>query len=474
MAIAVNPNPEIADWARRFAELEAKFTLLLAENVKLKEENAELKRRLGMDSSNSSKPPSTNSPFKRPPPQPPSGKKPGGQPGHKGNHRQLSETVDQVDTCAPHDCKHCGEVFSVGDLVGAPLIHEIIEVEVKHHVRRIELHAARCPKCRKTTRAPLPAGTPSGNFGPNVHAIIALMTVRGVSRSDIQKLFKALFDIDISIGSIDNACTRVHESAEDAIEQIFKFIEESGVAHADETGWHVRGKLGWMWGALVAGAELFRFDPKRNRDALRELVGKFSGILHSDRWGPYKLFSPENRQLCHSHLRRDLQAIIDAGGEMAEMAKKMLALSDEMFAIWHSFERDELDVQALETLMEPVKDGWQDGATTMAAGEKGKARALGKSMLALWPALWNFLVYEGVQPTNNAEEQAMRTPVKIRKNAFGSTSNGGAQRMAGLLTVAGTAKRQNINLFKWLVHAMECKNRGLPAPTLLWGYVSTA
>jgi len=105
------------------------------------------------------------------------------------------------------------------------------------------------------------------------------------------------------------------------------------------------------------------------------------------------------------------------------------------------------------------------------------ATALAQKSASAWrcdPALWNFLVYEGVQPTNNAQEQAMRTPVKIRKNAFGSTSDAGAQRMAGLLTVAGTAKRQNINLFKWMVHAMDCKNRGLPAPTLLLGYVSTA
>ncbi len=59
---------------------------------------------------------------------------------------------------------------------------------------------------------------------------------------------------------------------------------------------------------MTKEAELFRFDRRRNTDALCMLLGMFDGIVHSDCWKPYELFSPELRQLCHAHLRRDIQS----------------------------------------------------------------------------------------------------------------------------------------------------------------------
>ena len=255
---------ELQDLRRQVAELLEVVGALRAENAVLKAENAalkvkvvELERRLGMDSSNSSKPPSSNSPFKRPPPTPPSGRKPGGQPGHPGKFRKLSTTPDVVVPCKPCACEHCYAELGDHDLVGEPMVREVIDIEVKHHVRHIKLFEARCPACHKKTRAQAPAGTPPGTFGPSVDAAIGLLTMHGVSRGDVQKFIKALFDLDISIGAIDQACTHVADASADAVEEIARHIEAAGVVHADETGWDVRGKLGWLWVALTAEAELF-------------------------------------------------------------------------------------------------------------------------------------------------------------------------------------------------------------------------
>ena len=474
MATVEALQAEVADLRRQVAELQATVKALLAENAALRAENtvlkaevASLKGRLGMDSSNSSKPPSTDSPFKRPPPQPSTGKRPGAQRGHKGRYRRQAATADVMETVAPCACAHCGEALGAGDVTGRPFVREIVDIEVKHHVRHIELLAAKCPKCRKKTRAQAPAGTPTGAFGPQVQATVGLMTMQGISRGDAQKLLKSMFDLDMSIGSIDKACTDVERSVDAAVEQVAKHIGDAAVAHADETGWHVRGKLGWLWSALAKGAEYFRFDPKRDRDALRALVGEFSGLLHSDRWGPYKLFAPEMRQLCHAHLRRDIQALIDADGADTAVGKRLLELSNEMFALWHAFERKEIDAAALENQMVPVKSGWEAAARTLAQRPQGKGRALGRSLLALWPALWNFVEYELVQPTNNEQEQGLRKAVKIRKNSFGSTSEAGAKRMAALLTVLGTARRQGVHLLRWLADALDRRTRGLAPPLLL-------
>lgn len=473
-------SSELADLRRLVAELlaevaalRAENAALRAENAALKAENADLRARLGLNSTNSSQPPSTDSPFKRPPPKAPTGKKPGGQRGHRGHFRQLSQTPTEVVTVAPCACEHCGTDLAAGDVAGAAYVHEVVDIEVKHHVRQVQMWAAKCPKCKRSTRAKAPAGTPTGNFGPSLEAAIGMLTAQGTSRSDVQKLVDDLFGIQMSTGAIDSVCTRVAESVEDAVEQVAEHVSDAGVAHADETGWHVRGKLGWLWATLTADAELFRFDARRNRDALAVLLRGFGGVLHSDRWGPYKRYAEAMRQLCHAHLRRDMQALIDRGGPIGEIGRRLLALSNTMFSIWHRFEAKAIDSIALQSEMAPVQASWQSEATALAACT-GKGRALGKSMLQLWPALWNFLLYEGVVPTNNSMEQAIRKAVKIRKNTFGSTSDDGARRTASLLTVLGTARRQKARLMSFLVDALDRRNRRLPGPLLLAGLAPAA
>ncbi len=427
---------------------------------------AELKARVDMNSGNSSKPPSTDSPFKRPPPSAPTGRKPGAQPGRAGKFRRLAQTADNSESVRPCACVHCG-LDLTGSAACSTTVREVVDIEVKAHVRHIELAAVRCPGCKKRTRAVAPSGTPKGAFGPNLQAAIGLLTMQGTCRGDIQKLLQALFKVDIAIGSIDNTLTTLASASADAVDQIWHHVNAQGVAHADETGRHVRGKLGWMWSAIVAGAEYFRFDPRRNREALFQLIGVFEGILHSDRWGPYALFRPEERQLCHAHLRRDLQAIIDRGGPDAEVAKRMLALSDAMFETWHRFGEKAIDGATMAAQMQPVKDGWKQGATELEQCGKSKSQALGRSLLALWPALWTFIDVEDVQPTNNAQEQALRKLVKLRKNCFGSTSDTGAKRTASLMTVFGTARKQGRSVFQWLAAAMDRYNRGLSGALLL-------
>jgi len=281
-------------------------------------------------------------------------------------------------------------------------------------------------------------------------------------------LLRALFDVQMSLGSAQNSCERIDASIAAEVQKIADFIARAEVIHADETGWYVRGKLAWMWAALTHEAELFRFDRRRNTDALCRLLGMFDGIVHSDRWKPYELFSPEFRQLCHAHLRRDIQAIIDRGGKDAKIGERLLDLRNQMFDVWHRFERGELDAAGLCQYMAPIQAAWKlAAATAVAAGTVSKTRALGGSMLKLWPALWNFVEYERVVPTNNEAERSIRRPVKIRKNSFGSTCDRGAEMIAHFMTVFGTAKRQDVALLDWLTRRRAAMLAGLPGPPLL-------
>ena len=197
------------------------------------------------------------------------------------------------------------------------------------------------------------------------------------------------------------------------------------------------------------------------------VLGSFAGILHSDRWKPYALYSPRMRQICHSHLRRDIQAVIDRGGIDKALGERWLALSNAMFHEWHAYERAELDGPGLSARIAPILSDWQAVARKATAAESSKTRVLGKSMLELWPAMWNFLQFEGVQPTNNEAERAQRKGVKIRKNTFGSTSPEGARMIGHFLTVLGTAKRQGVRFVQCLVETREAFLRGVHGPALL-------
>jgi transposase len=118
-------------------EAHALILRLLEENAKLTAQVAELmgrvtelEARLGMNSSNSHKPPSTDSPFKRPPPVPPSGRKPGGQPGHKAHQRAVLP-ADEVVELKPCTCEHCGAALSEADLRGEPTRHQRVDIEFR-------------------------------------------------------------------------------------------------------------------------------------------------------------------------------------------------------------------------------------------------------------------------------------------------------------------------------------------------------
>ncbi|MSQ84776.1 MAG: hypothetical protein EXR77_18205 [Myxococcales bacterium] len=205
----------------RVAELERLLVAALAESAALRAEVKELKARLGLDSSNSSRPPSTDSPFKAPPPKPPTGKKPGAQPGRLGKFRRLAATPDKTQHIIPCSCEHCGTALTADDLVGAGFERDVVDIEVHHHTQRIVLLAGKCPKCRKTTRAKAPVGTPAGTFGPKLQAAIALLTMHGTSRGDAHRSPhrrraqpEQSHQTDVTNGSRPSSARQAHGSGE--------------------------------------------------------------------------------------------------------------------------------------------------------------------------------------------------------------------------------------------------------------------
>ncbi|MBT9559678.1 MAG: IS66 family transposase [Myxococcales bacterium] len=456
----------IAAQAETIAAQAATIAAQAAMICALEERLAKLEARLKLDSSNSSKPPSSDSPFKRPPPKSPTGRKPGGQAGHPGRHRRTLAPT-HIEPVLASQCAHCGMALPPESIIGLSSSHQVTDVEVHPKVTQFDMKKHRCAGCRRVTHAERPLGT-AGSFGTDLEAIIATLTVRfHMSRLDVVELCRTVFGVTISVGSVQATCERMSDSVASTVQGIADHFATAAVAHADETGWYLRGKLVWMWAALTEQAEYFRVDPHRNTDAMKKLLGDFAGLLHSDRWKPYEAFSATHRQLCHAHLRRDIQALIDAGGESQVLGEKLLALSNIMFSDWHAFCAREIHYDEFAKRMSPTMNAWRVLAETAANTTTGKPRALGRSMLRLWPALWNFVDLEGVVPTNNEQERAIRLPVRIRKNSYGSTSMTGALFVTRMLSIVGTARRQGVAVLGWLKRARHAFRHLLDPPALL-------
>jgi transposase len=165
---------------------------------------ADLKARLNQNSSNSSKPPSSDLlHVKRRPPEKPSGKKRGGQPGHERHMRMLVPTEEVAETieCKPTSCRRCGQELSGED--AEPLRHQVAEIPpFKPHVTEYRLHRLICPHCHTRTLAPLPEGVPTGSFGPRLSGMLSMLSGGyRLGKRPIQQLVSDLLGLSISTGS---------------------------------------------------------------------------------------------------------------------------------------------------------------------------------------------------------------------------------------------------------------------------------
>lgn len=454
-------NEIIAALFRRVRELEAKV--------------AELESRLRRNSTNSSRPPSSDplwSKPKRKPPEAPSGRKPGGQPGHVGRARDPvpPEEVDEVVDVYPERCTVCGHEFADHEDCDDAHAHQVTDLpEARARVTEYRLWRKRCPKCGGRTRASRPSQVSPEAFGPRLKATIAALTARyRMSRREVVEVLRDLYGVDVSVGSVQAVCEEVSEAVAPVVSEVKAEVEQSPSIHADETGWRQKGEMHWLWTGVVPDAALFELSPDRGRAALSKLLSEAcEAVVHSDRWVAYERFPVERRQLCHSHLRRDFQAAIDRGGEAKPVGRRLLEESDRMFKVWHAFERGEMDRAGLVAAMEPVQEGWDEGLRLAFESPDRKLQALGRSLWEHWDALWTFVRVEGVEPTNNDAERALRKAVLWRKGSFGTQSDRGSLFAARMLTVIETAKRRKIPFLDWLVRVCRASATGLDPPPLV-------
>jgi transposase len=431
---------------------------------------AELEARLAQNSSNSSRPPSCDPPGAPPPTtKPPTGRPRGAQKGHKRHRRELlpPERVDAVHHVKPTHCRRCSSPLAGEDV--APVAHQVVEIpRVLATATEYRLHRLRC-RCGAITAASLPDGVPLGHFGPRLCALVAtLTTVTRIPKRPARQLLWDLFGVPLALGSVSKCEQRVSDAIRPAVAQVATHIRQQPVVHVDETGWTEAKHKAWLWVAVVANAACFLIRRSRASKVALELLGDaFRGRLVSDRWPAYLFLDAARRQLCWAHLLRHFVGFEDHGEAARALGLALQRHTRRMFRLWHRVRDGTLTRADFQWKMRPIQRRilalLRQGRTCVAR----KVAVQCNEILTLERALFTFVGDEGIEPTNNAAERALRHAVIWRKSSFGTDSERGSRFVERMLTVVTTLRLQHRNVLEWLTDAMKARFDHRSCPTLI-------
>ena len=410
-------------------------------------------------------------------------RKPGGQPGHRGHWRGLApaDRVDHVVDLLPDRCRHCECSFAGKrrkvSTQGEPRRHQVTELPpIEAHITEYRCQSAVCPDCGKATQAELPQEV-QGHFGPELTALIAYLTVVcRMPRRVVQELLEQVLGIPLSLGSIQNSWEEASEAVAEPCTELEKQLSHQPVINSDETGYRTSGEKRWLWALVAPGFVFYKIALTRGAEVLVQLLGAvFAGILCSDRCPTYLKYHKGEGQFCWAHFKRNILGVLEIAKttEAERFCRDALALHARLFRLWHRFRagpgvrygpitREQLIEKSI-----PLEKKFFALADRYLDSRDKDVRNLALALLKHFERFFTFLRNEGVEPTNNAAERALRCAVQWRKTSFGSRSVQGEIAVARLLTATRTCRMQNREPLDYLGTAIQSRRRAQAVPSLL-------
>ncbi|MGH3966531.1 MAG: IS66 family transposase [Pseudonocardiaceae bacterium] len=431
----------------------------------LKAEVAELRRQLGQNSRNSSKPPSSDSPFTKPAPRSlrgKSGRRPGGQPGHPGSTLALVDDPNERKRHEPGPCTGCGadlaEALEVGMERRQVFDLPPITVRVTEH----QLIARRCA-CGATTCGSAPQGVRSPvQYGPRITAIILYLYVgQFLSKQRTASALAELFGTPVSEGTVAAVTRRAADGLDVFLERVKDRIAEAEVAGFDETGLRVAGALHWVHCARTGKYTLITCHPRRGTKGIDDagVLTKFRGVAVHDAWAPYDTYADVEHQLCCAHALRELAAVADVAPPEVDWCWATQA-SDALVAMQEHVNEaiaagaDALDRDVRDKQVQLYRSAAQLGITATAARSDKvmrKHNALARRLLNRQDDYLRFTTDWRIPPDNNGCERDIRM-IKLRQKVSGCLRTlTGAQQFCAIRSYLSTSVKHGRSFFDTLV-----------------------
>ena len=445
------------DWEQTPPVVQAHLLSLQTRLDQLQRQIDTLQGRLNTTSNTSSKPPSSDSPFKKKRKCRKSLGKRGAQQGHPGaGPTLLAPTAVQHIYPASCACGHGGLVAPTPYHTHQVIELPPIEVDITHFV----LHQGCCGGCGQLLKAEVPSHHVSG-YGPRLTALVGeLSAMHRSSRRLIQDFCHSVLHLPISLGGVQKVIDRASQAIVPHDEAIAALARQANVGYIDETPWYCQNTLQWLWTMTTDTVALYLIHPHRSKDAFFALIEDWQGILVSDGYGVYQDWV-NRRQTCLAHLIRT------ARGLSEKRDPHLVACG-----VWALKELQRLCQMAKAPPTGGEWRAWYARFCTLIDRyheRKDEAGRLARRLQREMASLWVFLVEHGVEATNNRAERALRFGVLWRKGSHGTASDKGNRWVERTLSLRQTCRQLGQATFGVLVDAVTSLFYGRQ-PDLSWLY----
>ena len=455
--------------ATELERLRAENAALRAMVVQLQQRIAELEARLDKDSHNSNKPPSSDSPFKKPPPRSQrksGGRKPGGQKGHPGATLELLEDPDDHVTVPLSGLCACGRACADIAAEALPERRQVIELEIRRQVIEYRIVAGTCA-CGRAHRSDFPAGVAAPvQYGPRISALAVYLTQdQLLPYQRTAKLLAEVGGIPLSPGSVHRAVEVAGARLKPLEQAIRDALISAGVAHADETGMRVGTKLYWLHVLSTPALTAYFPHPKRGAEALDAfgLLELFTGVLVHDHWSAYERYSCLHA-FCNAHHLRELIALAETIPSQQRWAEEMIALLCEANTRTAEARLKGLDalpaaeVERLHRRYDAILDNaaQRNPPRSPPPGSKRRIKQspaynLVKRLREKRDDVLRFITDLRVPFDNNQAERDIRMPKLKQKVSGAFRTDAGIERFATIRSYLSTLHKQGADVFRALV-----------------------
>ncbi len=441
---------------------------LRADNQKLRDQIARLTR----DSSNSSKPPSSD--IVKPKPkkdhrQARRNRKIGGQPGHPREER-TPFGPDQIDRTIHHELS---PARSRG-LIPLDEWSVLQQVELAQKLYTVTEHRARKyldPRTGRIVIAPWPRGVQAaGLVGPRLTALAGYQ--KGdchMSYTTIRRFWEEVLGLPISRSQLANVVQKVSAAFEKPCEELREALVTQPHVGVDESGHPDSGQGLWAWCFRASQFTVFHLDPSRGSGVLKAILTEtFGGVLGSDSFSAYHKYMGDCGilvQFCWAHLIREIRFLAEhIDKSLRRWGEKLLGWVRQIFERWHRAES--MTKAGFARSMDRIRRGFLLAVRRPPA--RGQAQTLAKRFAGREAEhYFRFLTTPGVEPTNNLTEQAIRHLVIDRHITQGTRGTRGQRWCERVWTVLATCRQQNRGVFAFFCDAITARFQHQPAPSLL-------
>lgn len=448
--------------------LEEQITLLKAENALLRSKIELLEEKvmfllklqeeqsIKKDSHNSHNPPSSDKskPKRNKSLRKKTGRKPGGQPGHKGKTLKMKAIPDEVVDLKSNYCERCGEDISslTHELVSKR--QEVIIPPVQPLYKEYRQYSCLCG-CGHLQKAVYPQNINAPiQFGSSVIAMVSYFNVfQYIPYKRLQLLFKDVFNLPISEGSIENLLNKAAAKSTPVYQAIFENIKMANYIGSDETGAKVDGQKWWVWVWQNVQNTFLKASNSRGFDTVEALFpnGLPKATIGSDRWAAQLKIASKSKQLCFPHLQRDLIYLIETektkwAEQFKELLSKTLKLRHLAIEQNKPFQKEDEQVQKLEEELNKLL------IVTLLKDKVPKTYTFQKSMIKYRNYLFQCLYDLEVPPDNNASERAIRN-VKVKQKISGQFKSG-QHTFCVIRSIIDTLRKRELDVFFFLKQIM--------------------